>query len=178
MWLLVCVATIPFVLNLLPLSCLAAVLILVGYKLTKPDLIKKMYKKGANQFLPFAATITAIMFTDLLVGIALGMMVGFIFVIRSSIHKSIVMVHDEKDYLIRFHKDVSFLQKRVLLQMFDEIPENSNVVIDGSRNVFIDHDIEELVEDFVLRSPLNKVVVTLRKSTTALSPLFREEQNG
>jgi hypothetical protein len=106
------------------------------------------------------------------------MMVGFIFVIRSSIHKSIVMVHDEKDYLIRFHKDVSFLQKRVLLQMFDEIPENSNVVIDGSRNVFIDHDIEELVEDFVLRSPLNKVVVTLRKSTTALSPLFREEQNG
>lgn len=177
-WLLICVATIPFVLNMIPLSCLAAVLILVGYKLTKPELIQKMYKKGAYQFLPFIITILAILFTDLLVGITIGMMVGFVFVIRSSIHKSIVMVHEGRDYLIRFHKDVSFLHKRVLIEMFDQIPQNSNVVIDGSKNVYVDNDIEELIEDFILRSHLNSVRVDLKKSTLALSPLFREEKHG
>lgn len=178
LWLLICVATIPFILNLIPLSCLAAVLILVGYKLTKPDLIRKMYFKGLNQFLPFAVTIIAILFTDLLVGIAIGMMVGFIFVIRSSIHKAIVMVNEGSDYLIRFHKDVSFLQKTVLINMFDEIPENSTVVIDGSKHVYIDHDIEELIEDFVLRSKLANIKVDLKKSTLALSPIFKAGHNG
>lgn len=173
-WLLICVATIPFVLNLIPLSCLAAVLILVGYKLTKPDLIRKMYRKGMNQFLPFATTIIAILFTDLLKGIAIGMVVGFIFVIRSSIHKAIVMVHEDNNYLIRFHKDVSFLQKRVLLEMFDQIPENSYVIIDGTKNVYVDHDIEEQIEDFILRSKLVNITVELKKSTLALSPIFRE----
>ena len=177
-WLLICVATIPFVLNLIPLSCLAAVLILVGYKLTKPSLIRKMYCKGRNQFLPFAATIVAILFTDLLIGIAIGMMVGFIFVLRSSIHKAIVMVNEGNDYLIRFHKDVSFLQKRVLMEMFDKIPENSTVVIDGSKHVYIDHDIEELIEDFVLRSKFSNIKVDLKKSTLALSPIFKVGHNG
>lgn len=178
LWLLICVATIPQVLNLIPLSCLAAVLILVGYKLTKPDLIRKMYFKGHNQFLPFIVTIVAILFTDLLVGIAIGMMVGFIFVIRSSIHKAIVMVNEGNDYLIRFHKDVSFLQKTVLMEMFDKIPGNSTVVIDGSKNVYVDHDIEEQIEDFVLRSKLSNIKVDLKKSTLALSPLFKAGQNG
>lgn len=177
LWLLICVATIPFVLNLIPLSCLAAVLILVGYKLTKPDLIRKMYFKGHNQFLPFLATIIAILFTDLLVGIAIGMLVGFIFVIRSSIHKAIVMVNEGNDYLIRFHKDVSFLQKKVLLEMFNKIPENSTVIIDGSKH-HVDHDIEELIEDFVLRSKFSNIKVDLKKSTLALSQIFKVGQNG
>lgn len=178
LWLLICVVTIPFVLNLIPLSCLAAILILVGYKLSKPELIKKMYLKGANQFLPFAVTIVAILFTDLLLGIIIGMMVGFIYVIRSSVHKSIVMVNEGKQYLIRFHKDVSFLQKRVLLEMFEKIPPQSSVVIDGSKNVFIDHDIAELIEEFLLRSQLSDIKVELKKSTLALSPLFKEENHG
>lgn len=173
-WLISCVVTIPHVLNLIPLSCLAAVLLLVGYKLTKPELIKKMYSKGMNQFAPFMITILAILFTDLLVGIIIGMVVGFIFVIKSSVHQSIVMVNEDNRFLIRFYKDVSFLQKSALLCMFDQIPAKASVVIDGSKNVFVDEDISDLIEDFMKRANVNEINVELKKSSLALSPLFRE----
>jgi MFS superfamily sulfate permease-like transporter len=177
-WLLICVVSIPHILNLIPLSCLAAVLILVGFKLTKPSLIHGMYKRGSNQFVPFAATIIAILFTDLLLGIMIGMGVGFIFVIRSSVHESIVMVNDNNHYLIRFYKDVNFLQKGKLLKLFDQIPSLSNVVIDGSNNVYVDDDISELIGDYLKRAKIKGITVELKKSTTALSPLFRENHDG
>ena len=177
-WLFLCILFIPNILNLIPLSCLAAVLILVGYKLVKPDLIKSMYKKGWNQFIPFAITIVAILFTDLLVGIMIGMAFGFFFVIKSSVHQSIVVVNDGGRFLIRIHKDVSFLQKSKLLEIFDQIPPKSQVVIDGSKNVYIDEDIAEMIEDFVKRSPANDISVELKKSSLALSPIFREVSNG
>lgn len=173
LWLLLCIVTIPHILNLIPLSALAAMLILVGYKLAKPGLIKAMYHKGWNQFLPFAVTILAILFTDLLKGIMIGMVVGFFFVLRSNIHKSIVMVKEEENILIKFYKDVSFLQKSILLNMFQEIPPNASVVIDGSKNVYVDEDIVEVIEDFVKRSETSGIRVELKKSTLALSPLFK-----
>lgn len=173
-WLVSCVIAIPHVLNMIPLSCLAAVLILVGYKLTRPELIKKMYLKGWNQFAPFIITIFAILFTDLLKGILIGMVVGFIFVIRSSVHKSIVMVSDGQNFLIRIHKDVSFLQKSILLKMFDQIPSKASVVIDGSESVFVDDDIVDLIEDFMKRANANEIAVELKKSSLALAPIFRE----
>jgi MFS superfamily sulfate permease-like transporter len=153
-------------------------LILVGYKLVKPELIMKMYKKGMNQFFPFIITIVAILFTDLLIGIIIGMFVGFIFVFKSNLHKSIVMVSEGSDYLIRFYKDVSFLQKSLLLKMLQNIPDNSFVVIDGSKNVFVDEDITDLIEDFMKRAANSGISVQLKKSTLALSPFFREENNG
>ncbi|MFA5584186.1 MAG: solute carrier family 23 protein, partial [Bacteriovoracaceae bacterium] len=110
-WLLLCVMLIPNLLNKIPLSALAAVLILVGYKLTKPALIKSVYQKGWNQFTPFAVTIIAILLTDLLVGIGIGMAVGLIFTIRSNMQKAIVLVEDKESYLVRFHKDTTFLHK-------------------------------------------------------------------
>lgn len=173
-WLILCVLLIPNVLNLIPLSTLAAMLILVGYKLTKPALIKDMYQRGWNQFIPFAVTILAILFTDLLIGISIGMVVGFIFVIRSNIKKSIVMVNEGNQYLIRFHKDVSFLQKNILINMLSGIPDKASVVIDGSRNVFVDNDIEDLIQDFMKRANGNGTSIELKKSTLALSPLFKE----
>jgi MFS superfamily sulfate permease-like transporter len=173
-WLIACIVSIPHLLNMIPLSCLAAVLILVGYKLTKPEIIKKMYQKGWNQFAPFAITVAAILFTDLLIGIMIGMAVGFVFVIRSSIHKSIVMVNDGERFLIRFHKDVSFLQKSELLKMFDEIPAKASVVIDGSKSVYVDEDISDLIEDYMKRANVNEILVELKKSSLALAPIFRE----
>jgi MFS superfamily sulfate permease-like transporter len=177
-WLLACVVVIPFALNLIPLSTLAVVLILVGYKLTKPKLIKEMYHKGANQFIPFMVTIVAIMFTDLLMGIMIGMAVGFVFVMRSNMHKSIVMVQDGDQYLIRFYKDVSFLQKTTLMNIFEQIPKGSSVVIDGSKNVFVDDDIADLINDFVQRSNHNGTKVELVKSSLALSSIFKEVKYG
>lgn len=177
-WLLVCVISIPFILNLIPLSTLAVVLILVGYKLTKPKLIKEMYHKGFNQFVPFMATIVAIMFTDLLVGIIIGMVVGFVFVIRTNSHKSIVMVQEGNQYLIRFYKDVSFLQKTELMKIFEQIPHQSSVVIDGSKNVHVDDDITELIEDFIRSSKKHGTSVELVKSSLALNTLFKEVGYG
>ncbi len=177
-WLLLCVVTIPHVLNLIPLSCLAAVLILVGYKLTRPALIRQMYAKGWNQFIPFVTTVVAILFTDLLTGIFIGMLVGFYYVIKSNMHKAIVMVNDEKNYLIRFHKDVSFMQKRSMLELLDAIPDGAYLVIDGSTGVFIDDDINEIIVDFLKRAPSREITVELMKSSLSLSPLFKEVAHG
>lgn len=178
LWLIGCVVVIPHVLNLIPLSCLAMILILVGYKLTKPALIKSMYHRGWNQFVPFAVTIVAILFTDLLIGIMIGMVVGFYFVIKSGIHKSVVMVHEDNHYLIRFYKDVSFLQKGTLSKMLQGIPDNSSVVIDGSKGVFVDDDISDVIEEFMKRARSSGISVELKKSTLALNRLFKEESHG
>jgi MFS superfamily sulfate permease-like transporter len=173
-WLFLCVVSIPHILNLIPLSALAAVLLLVGYKLTKIELYVKMYKKGLNQFIPFVVTILAILFTDLLVGISIGMLVGFIFVLRSNIHKSIVLVSEGNLKLIRFHKDVSFLQKSSLNKMLTELEAGSYVILDGSQGVFVDDDIMELLEDFIKRAKDLDIQVELKKSSLALCPLFKE----
>ena len=177
-WLFLCVVAISPLLNLIPLSCLASMLILVGYKLTKPQIIKKMYQRGVNQFIPFVVTIVAILFTDLLVGIMIGMVVGFVFVMRSNIHKSIVMVNEGNHYLIRFYKDVSFLQKSIMIKMLHRIPEDSYLVIDGSKSVYVDDDIVELIEDFTKRAQSIRVSVELKKSPLALSAMFKAELNG
>lgn len=174
-WLFLCVVSIPHVLNLIPLGALASVLLLVGYKLTKPALFKEIYAKGMNQFLPFVVTILAILATDLLVGILIGMTVGFMFVLRTSTSQSIVIVNEENRYLLRFHKDVSFLHKERLNEAFAVIPEKSYVIIDGSAQVDVDQDIEELIREFVKKCQLSGGIVELKKSRMALCPLFREE---
>lgn len=173
LWLILCVVAIPQVLNLIPLSALAAMLILVGYKLIKPQLVVAMYKKGQNQFVPFAVTIVAILFTDLLIGILIGMVVGFFYVIKSNMHQSIALVNEDNRFVISFYKDVSFLQKSQLLSMLEGLPENSSVVIDGSKSVYVDEDINILIEDFLKRAQLKNIKVELKKSPTAISPLFK-----
>lgn len=178
LWLMLCVIFIPHLLNMIPLAALAAVLLLVGYKLTKPELIKKMYEKGMNQFIPFAFTIFAILFTNLLMGILIGIVVGFVFVIKSNMHKSIVMVKEENMFLIKFYKDVSFLQKATLQKIFGGIPENATVILDGSTSVFVDDDIVDVIEEFMKRGKCTGIDVQLKKSSLALCPLFQENVNG
>ena len=177
-WLLLAVIMIPEILNLIPLAALAVILILVGYKLVKPKIIKEVYLKGWDQFVPFAITIIAILFTDLLTGIGIGMVVGFIFVFKTNLHKAVVIVKDEDHYLIRFHKDVSFLQKAAIQKMFRSIPSGASVMIDGSTSVFVDNDIIDLIEEFMRRSQSANIQVSLKRSTLALCPLFKENSNG
>ena len=136
--------------------------------------MRKMYAKGMAQFIPFAVTIIAILLTDLLMGILIGIAVGFFFVFKSNIHKSIVLVSEEKSFLIRFYKDVSFLQKPRLMQMLDSIPAGSSLLIDGSASVHIDADIEDLLEDFSSRAENLGIKLVLKKSSLALSALFKE----
>jgi MFS superfamily sulfate permease-like transporter len=162
--LLLCVALIPGLLNLIPKAALAAVLIFTGYKLAKPALFKAYYKKGWDQFLPFVITIAAILLTDLLIGVMIGIGIGLFFIVRSNFKASVFIVHDHNKYLIRLRKDVSFLNKPIIKNKLEEIPENASVLIDASRADFIDKDIVEVIEDFSLHAPLKNIRVEIKRS--------------
>jgi MFS superfamily sulfate permease-like transporter len=162
--LLLFVAFIPGMLNLIPKSALAAILIFTGYKLAKPSLFKQHYKKGWDQFLPFAFTIIAILFTDLLIGVMIGIAVGLFFIVRSNFKTSVFIVHDDNKYLFRLRKDVSFLNKPIIKNKLEEVPENSFVLIDAHRADFIDKDIVEVIEDFMIHAPLKNIRVELKRS--------------
>jgi MFS superfamily sulfate permease-like transporter len=149
LWLALSLIFLGSLLNLIPLSALAAILLLIGYKLIKPSMIKSMYQKGWNQFIPFAVTLIAIMFTDLLVGIAIGVVVGLFFVLRTNFVESITFEKDDEGYKLVMLKDVSFLNKATLLRSLDRIPDGANVAIDASKVSFVDQDIEEAILGFI-----------------------------
>ncbi|MDD2794220.1 MAG: SulP family inorganic anion transporter, partial [Sediminibacterium sp.] len=152
--LLVCVMFIPGILNKIPLSALAAILIFTGYKLAKVTLFKEFYKKGWDQFVPFVVTVAAILLTDLLVGIMVGILVGLFFMIRSNFHSSVLAVNDQNNYLIRLRKDVSFLNKPIIKKKLEDVPENAFVMIDATRADFIDKDVIEEVNNFLCHAHL------------------------
>ncbi len=142
------VALIPSVLNLIPLASLAAILLVIGYKLANVDLFRSMWAQGKDQFLPFIITIVAIVFTDLLIGILIGIFIGLLFVLFSNYKKAFTVVQKDNHYLFRFNKDVSFLNKAALRQQLRNLPKNSEVIIDGAKAQFIDHDIIDMIKDF------------------------------
>lgn len=162
--LLVSFAFIPFILNLIPKSALAAILVFTGYKLAKPSLFKAFYKKGWDQFLPFTITIVAILATDLLKGVVIGIGVGLFFVLRSNFRTAVFVVHDHNKYLFRLRKDVSFLNKPIIKNKLEQVPADSYVIIDASRADFIDKDVIETIEDFMLHAPLKNISVELKRS--------------
>jgi MFS superfamily sulfate permease-like transporter len=157
--LLVSVMFLAPYLNTIPLSCLAAILLHIGYKLAKPALFIEFFHKGPNQLIPFVATIIAILLSDLLKGIAIGMAIGLYYVIRANYHAAISLTRLDNHYLLKLNKDVSFLNRALLRRFFNQIDENSTVIIDGSRSRFIDHDILETIEDFVLSASDNNITV-------------------
>jgi MFS superfamily sulfate permease-like transporter len=171
--LLVSVMLIPTLLNKIPLASLAAILITVGFKLIKPSLVISMYKKGKDQFIPFMVTIIAILFSDLLIGIGIGILTGLLFVLKTNFHKALFSVNEENNYLIRLNKDVSFLNKAVLRDTFRDIPDGSYVIIDGSRSAFIDQDILETINDFRESAQSRKIEIELKQSIGASNPLFK-----
>jgi len=164
--LLLCVAFIPAILNQIPKSALAAILIFTGYKLAKPSLFVSFYRKGWNQFLPFVGTIIAILATDLLKGVLIGIGIAIIFIIRTNFKSAILIVNDANKYLFRLRKDVSFFNKSILKQGLEKVPANSFVIIDISRADFIDQDIVEIIEDFQKHAPLEKIKVEIKQSPT------------
>lgn len=165
-YLLAFVLLIPSLLNQIPLAALAIVLIVVGYKLAKVQLFKSMFKLGWDQFMPFIATIIAVVLTDLLKGIAVGLFFAAFFILRNNFRNAYFAKKSEgKDghhFTITLAEEVSFLNKGSLLQMFDEIPNNSSVLIDGTQSAYIDHDVLELVSDFVETSPRRNITVEVR----------------
>ncbi|MDD2760585.1 MAG: SulP family inorganic anion transporter [Methylomonas sp.] len=160
--LLVSVVFFAQYLNMIPLACLAAILLQTGYKLAKPSMLLEFYNKGWNQFLPFIITVVAILFTDLLEGIIFGMTIGIFFVLKANFHEAMTLTAHGSHYLLRLHKDVSFLNKALLRKHLSSIPEDSEVLIDGNKAIFIDHDILETIADFLLSAPDNHISVEIQ----------------
>ncbi len=163
--LLVCLLSIPALLNQIPKSCLAAVLIMVGYKLAKVSLFKSQFEKGWNQFLPFVITIVAILWTDLLIGILIGLGAGLLFVLRSNFSAAATLSSSGNNYLLKFHKDVTFLNKPLMRKMLHSIPNASFVLVDGSQAQFVDQDILEEIEEFKHKAPDRHITVETRNLT-------------
>ncbi len=150
--LLVSVLAIPSILNKIPLATLAAVLLLVGYKLANPATIKHFWKKGKYQFIPFIATFGAVVFTDLLKGVALGMIISVIFVLKGNMKRAYKFrkeeYHDGDIIHIDLAQEVSFLNKAAIKETLVSIPENSKVIINASDTVYIAHDVLDLIKEF------------------------------
>ncbi|MGV1012988.1 MAG: SulP family inorganic anion transporter [Flavobacterium sp.] len=150
--LLVSVLVIPTILNKIPLATLAAVLLLVGYKLANPKTIKHFWEKGKYQFIPFIATFVAVVFTDLLKGVALGMIISVIFVLKGNMKRAYKFrkeeYHDGDIIHIDLAQEVSFLNKSAIKSTLLEIPENSKVVINATDTVYIAHDVLDLIKEF------------------------------
>lgn len=164
-FLLACVVFIPFILNKIPLAALAAVLIFTGYKLAKVSLFKDFYQKGWDQFVPFVITILAILATDLLKGILIGIAVGLFFMIRSNFRSAVLVVNDDNKYLFRLRKDVSFLNKPIVKKKLEDVPKNASVLIDATRADFIDKDVIEEINNFMVHAHLKNIKVEIKKST-------------
>jgi len=150
--LLVCVITIPFFLNLIPLASLAAILFVVGFKLANPSIFREMYSIGWSQFLPFATTVVGVVLTDLLTGIALGTGVSVIILLRNSYRNSHFLHREDRngDTLVKMTlaEEVFFLNKGAIINALNRIKEGSHVTIDMSKSVHIDRDVLEVIADF------------------------------
>lgn len=150
--LLTSVLAIPVVLNKIPLATLAAILILIGYKLAKPATFKHFWEKGKYQFVPFIATLLAVVFLDLLKGVALGIIISIIFVLKGNLKRAYNFRKEEYadgDVIhIDLAQEVSFLNKAAIKQTLNQIPENSKVIIDAKDTVYIAHDILDLIHEF------------------------------
>lgn len=160
--LLGCAMLIPALLNKIPLAALASILIMVGYKLTKPQIVKDVFAEGQDQFVPFVVTILAILFTDLLIGIGIGLVVGLAYVIYTNFRSAISANYNDNLMLIRFNKDVFFYNRADLLQNLAKLKKGDVVYIEGTKASFIDHDIFLLLEEFVAEAPKKGIDVTLK----------------
>lgn len=160
------VILIPTLLNKIPLSVLAAILFIVGFKLAKPSLFKTMYKAGWKQFVPFIVTVVGIVFTDLLVGISLGLLVGIVVVLIKSYQNSHFLHIEDKSngahkIKMTLAEEVTFFNKGAILKELDSLPENSYLELDVRKTRYLDNDIVEILEDFSSKAKNRKIDIKI-----------------
>ncbi|WP_299891457.1 SulP family inorganic anion transporter [uncultured Lacinutrix sp.] len=165
-FLLTSVIIIPRLLNMIPLSVLAAILLLVGYKLAKPALFKKMYNLGWKQFIPFTVTVLGIVFIDLLWGIGLGLAVGIVVILIKSFQNSHFLHKEdqsngEQKMKMTLAEEVTFFNKGSILKELDKLPENSYLELDVRNTRYLDNDIIEILEDFAFKAKERNIDIKL-----------------
>lgn len=167
--LLISVILIPTFLNKIPLSVLAAILLIVGYKLAKPALFKAMFEKGWKQFVPFIVTIIGIVFTNLLLGIMFGLAVSALIVIVKSFQNSHFLHLEDKSngtsrIKMTLAEEVTFFNKGAILKELDNLPNNTFLELDVRNTIYIDDDIVEILEDFLDKSKDKKINIQVNWS--------------
>ncbi len=152
-FLLLAVLTIPFLLNKIPMACLAAILIMIGLKLASPKVFKHMWHTGKHQFIPFIITVIAVVLTDLLKGVGIGLAISIFFILRGNMKLAYFFKkekHREGETIhINLAQEVSFLNKAAIKQTLAHLPVNSKVIIDAANTVYIDYDILDLIRNFL-----------------------------
>lgn len=176
--LLVAVVALSPLLNQIPLAALAAILIVTGYKLAKVSLFRDMYRKGWSQFLPFAITIAAIVFTDLLTGVLVGLFASLFYLMRSHFRNPYSIeqyrMHIGDVIKMELPNQVSFLNKATIKSTLWEIPDGANVLIDASNADYIDNDVLEIIQDFRVVAAERRIrlnVVGLREQYQLNDPI-------
>lgn len=164
--LLVCVLTIPFLLNMIPLATLAAVLILVGYKLAKPATFIHFWHHGKYQFIPFVATVLAVVFTDLLKGVAIGLIISIFYILQGNMKRAYYLsrekLNDTDEFTIKLSEEVSFLNKAAIKKTLKNVKPGSKVTIDARSTSYITTDVVEMIQDFAnVRAKEDGINVTL-----------------
>ena len=164
--LLISVILIPRLLNMIPLSVLAAVLLIVGYKLAKPALFKQMYDLGWKQFIPFTVTVLGIVFTDLLVGIGLGLGVGIVVILIKSYQNSHFLHIEDKSngkhkIKMTFAEEVTFFNKGAILKELDSLPRDTYLELDVRKTRYLDNDIIEILDDFAFKAKERNIDINL-----------------
>lgn len=177
---LIAVVLFPKVLELIPLASLAAILFMVGYKLAKPSLFTVMWKKGWTQFVPFVVTVLGVVFMDLLTGVGLGMAVGIFILLRNSyltpFHFNGDVTDPNEPIRIELSEEVTFLNKASIQRTLANLPTGTRVVIDAGRTMHLDPDVQEMLEEEMVRSKDRGIVIELicrterpMKSTSTLA---------
>ncbi len=164
------VLLIPGLLNYIPLACLAAILLFIGYKLSTVGLYRGMLARGWAQFLPFIVTVVAIVFTDLLTGIGIGLVVAFFFILRNNYENAFTLTRvpgggpDGTDHFaLKLAEEVSYLNKGAISKCLRELPLGCSMQIDGSVSTYIDYDVLEVIQDFKVNAPSRDIALELIK---------------
>lgn len=171
--LLGCALAIPKVLNLIPMASLAAILLVVGYKLAKPSLFKEMFKKGMTQFIPFVVTIVAMLLTDLLIGVLIGLGVSILFTLfehyKNPYFFNWEQSADGHTVRLEFAEEVSFINKASIQRTLNNVPDGSHLIIDLGKNLHMDQDIQDVLDEFHYQAEYRKIkyeIVNEKSSNT------------
>lgn len=180
--LLICVLSIPFILNLIPLATLAAVLILVGYKLAKPATFKHFWHNGKYQFIPFVATVVAVVATDLLKGVGIGLLISVFYVLQGNMKRAYYLSRETLDnadeITIKLAEEVSFLNKAAIKKTLKNIKPNSKVIIDAKNTSYITTDVLEMIQDFAnVRAKEEDIEVELIGFKTSYKDYERDQHS-
>src|SRR5690606_18705618 len=180
--LLICVLSIPFILNMIPLATLASVLILVGYKLAKPATFKHFWHKGKYQFIPFVVTVLAIVFTDLLKGVGIGLAISIFYILQGNMKRAYYLsrekLNDTDEFTIKLSEEVSFLNKAAIKKTLKNVKPGSKITIDARSTSYITTDVLEMIQDFAnLRAKEENIHVELLGFNTSYRDYEVDEES-